>query len=46
MNLREIAAATPRLEGLIFGAEDLMGAVGARAHQGGVGGLLCPLARS
>lgn len=29
MNLKEIACATPRLEGLIFGAEDLAGDVGA-----------------
>jgi citrate lyase beta subunit len=29
MNLREIASATPRLEGLIFGAEDLAGDVGS-----------------
>lgn len=29
MNLREIAAATPRLEGLIFGAEDLAGDIGS-----------------
>ena len=29
MNLKEIAAATPRLEGLIFGAEDLAGDIGA-----------------
>lgn len=29
MNLREIAGATPRLEGLIFGAEDLAGDVGS-----------------
>jgi citrate lyase beta subunit len=29
MNLREIAGATPRLEGLIFGAEDLAGDIGA-----------------
>jgi len=29
MNLREIARATPRLEGLIFGAEDLVGDLGA-----------------
>lgn len=29
MNLKEIAQATPRLEGLIFGAEDLAGDVGA-----------------
>jgi citrate lyase beta subunit len=29
MNLREIARATPRLEGLIFGAEDLAGDIGA-----------------
>lgn len=29
MNLKEIARATPRLEGLIFGAEDLAGDIGA-----------------
>ncbi|HQY92876.1 CoA ester lyase [Caldilinea sp.] len=29
MNLQEIARATPRLEGLIFGAEDLAGDIGA-----------------
>lgn len=29
MNLREIASVTPRLEGLIFGAEDLAGDVGS-----------------
>ncbi|MFO7634872.1 MAG: CoA ester lyase [Caldilinea sp.] len=29
MNLKEIALATPRLEGLIFGAEDLAGDIGA-----------------
>ena len=29
MNLREIAGATPRLEGLIFGAEDLAGDIGS-----------------
>jgi citrate lyase beta subunit len=29
MNLREIASATPRLEGLIFGAEDLAGDIGS-----------------
>lgn len=29
MNLREIAGVTPRLEGLIFGAEDLAGDVGS-----------------
>ena len=29
MNLREIAGAAPRLEGLIFGAEDLAGDIGA-----------------
>ncbi len=29
MNLREIAAATPRLAGLIFGAEDLAGDIGS-----------------
>ena len=29
MNLRAIAVATPRLEGLIFGAEDLAGDVGS-----------------
>ena len=29
MNLREIAAATQRLEGLIFGAEDLAGDIGS-----------------
>jgi citrate lyase beta subunit len=29
MNLKEIAQATPRLEGLIFGAEDLAGDIGA-----------------
>jgi citrate lyase beta subunit len=29
LNLREIAAASPRLEGLIFGAEDLAGDVGS-----------------
>lgn len=29
MNLREIARATPRLEGLIFGAEDLAGDMGS-----------------
>jgi hypothetical protein len=34
-------AATARLEGLIFGAEDLAGDIGSGAHPGGVGGLLC-----
>jgi citrate lyase beta subunit len=29
MNLRDIASATPRLEGLIFGAEDLAGDIGS-----------------
>jgi citrate lyase beta subunit len=29
MNLRDLASATPRLEGLIFGAEDLAGDVGS-----------------
>ena len=29
MNLKELARATPRLEGLIFGAEDLAGDIGA-----------------
>lgn len=34
MNLREIASATPRLEGLIFGAEDLMGDIGGVRTRG------------
>jgi citrate lyase beta subunit len=41
MNLREIAAATPRLEGLIFGAEDLAGDIGSIRTPAGLGGLLC-----
>jgi citrate lyase beta subunit len=34
MNLREIATATPRLEGLIFGAEDLAGDIGCVRTKG------------
>ena len=34
MNLPEIARATPRLEGLIFGAEDLAGDIGCVRTKG------------
>jgi citrate lyase beta subunit len=36
VNLKEIASSDPRLQGLIFGAEDLAGDIGAvRTPQGG-----------
>ncbi len=42
VNLREIAGADPRLQALIFGAEDLAGDIGRRPHPRGLGSLLRP----
>jgi citrate lyase beta subunit len=42
MNLRAICRATPRLDALIFGAEDLAASTGAIRTQRRLGGLLCP----